>query len=484
MTVIEELLATVKAQQQTIATLTIKLEETTARLAETNAKLEKANARIAELEEQLHKNSHNSSKPPSSDGYEKPSPKSQRTKSDRKAGGQTGHKGHHMMLADPDRIEPVYPQHCVNCPHCANCSKLKVHDTCYAVDVVIRKETVKYEIMECDCGGVREVAKRPAGINGSVTYGNRLKALVCVLNTKGMVAMKNLCEIIQGLTDMKPSIGTVSNMLHSAAVQAKMLVDGFPPELHKTPVVHCDETGLRVNGKLHWVHVISTSGLTYYALSEKRGKQAMDEIGFLASYHGIVVHDFWASYFKATGAEHAMCCAHLLRELTGVFENHPEQIWARELCYELQSMYRAADYYNQHPEIGSRQHYMECLKRNYDQILENGAEQNPLPVKEDGKRGRVKRGKILALIDRLRTYKGEVCRFADNPIVPFTNNQAERDLRMVKMKSKVIGTFRSVQGAKDFLTLKSLTSTAAKAGINAFDALISLFRGQLACGTE
>lgn len=477
MTVIEELMATVRAQQHTIEVLTIKLEET-------NAKLDKANARIAELEDQLQKDSHNSSKPPSSDGYKKPSPKSQRKNSGRKAGGQTGHKGHHMMLDNPDRVETVYPQHCANCPHRAHCGKLKVHDTCYTVDIEIRKETVKYEIIKCNCGGVQEIAKRPAGISGSVTYGNRLKALVCVLNTKGMVAMKNLSEIIQGLTGLKPSVGTVSNMLHSAAVKAKMIVDGFQQKLHENPVVHCDETGLRVNGKLHWVHVISTSGLTYYALSEKRGKQAMDEIGFLASYRGIVVHDFWASYFKATRAEHAMCCAHLLRELTGVFENHPEQTWARELYCELLSMYHAADFYNQHPEIESRQHYMECLKRNYDQILEKGAAQNPLPEKESGKRGRVKRGKIRALIDRLRTYKGEICRFVDNPIVPFTNNQAERDLRMVRMKSKVIGTFRSEQGAKDFLLLKSLTSTAAKAEFTAFDALHSLFQGQLAWRTE
>ncbi len=470
-------MATVRAQQHTIEVLTIKLDET-------NAKLDKANARIAELEDQLQKDSHNSSKPPSSDGYKKPSPKSQRKNSGRKAGGQTGHKGHHMMLDNPDRVETVYPQHCANCPHRAHCGKLKVHDTCYTVDIEIRKETVKYEIMKCNCCGVQEIAKRPAGISGSVTYGNRLKALVCVLNTKGMVAMKNLSEIIQGLTGLKPSVGTVSNMLHSAAVKAKMIVDGFQQKLHENPVVHCDETGLRVNGKLHWVHVISTSGLTYYALSEKRGKQAMDEIGFLASYRGIVVHDFWASYFKATGAEHAMCCAHLLRELTGVFENHPEQTWARELYCELLSMYRAADFYNQHPEIESRQHYMECLKRNYDQILEKGAAQNPLPEKESGKRGRVKRGKIRALIDRLRTYKEEICRFVDDPIVPFTNNQAERDLRMVRMKSKVIGTFRSEQGAKDFLLLKSLTSTAAKAEFTAFDALHSLFQGQLAWRTE
>ena len=224
MTVIEELLETFKAQQQTIDTLTMKLDQ--------------ANARIAELEEQLHKDSHNSSKPPSSDGFDKSSPKSQRKKSGKKAGGQTGHKGHHMTLSKPDRIEAVYPQHCADCPHRTHCGKLKVHDTCYAVDIEIRKETVKYEIMACDCEGVQEVAMRPTGISGSVTYGNCLKALVCVLSTKGMVAMKNLCEIIQGLTGIKLSVGTVSNMLHSAAAKAETIVADFPQKLHKNPVVH------------------------------------------------------------------------------------------------------------------------------------------------------------------------------------------------------------------------------------------------------
>ena len=163
MAAIDELLEIIKIQQKTIETLTAKLEET-------NAKLEKANARIAELEEQLHKNSHNSSKPPSTDGYEKPSPKSQRKKSGKKAGGQNGYKGHNMTLGKPDRIEHVYPQHCLNCPHKENCANLKLHDTCYTVDIIVKKETVKYDIMECDCGGVQEVANRPSGISGTVAY--------------------------------------------------------------------------------------------------------------------------------------------------------------------------------------------------------------------------------------------------------------------------------------------------------------------------
>lgn len=210
----------------------------------------------------------------------------------------------------------------------------------------------------------------------------------------------------------------------------------------------------------------------------------MLDIDFLPGYKGIVVHDFWMSYFKATDAEHAMCGAHLLRELTGIYENHPEQKWARELYDELLSMCRAADLYNRHPGVGSRQHYMDCLKQNYDRILEQAVEQNPIPQKQINQRGKHKKGKIRALIDRLVKYKGEVCRFADNPLVPFTNNQAERDLRMVKMKNKVIGCFRSLTGANNFLTLKSLTSTTAKNGLSAFETLFALFQGNLAWGTE
>ncbi len=210
----------------------------------------------------------------------------------------------------------------------------------------------------------------------------------------------------------------------------------------------------------------------------------MREIGFLPNYHGIVVHDFLTSYFKVTDAQHAMCGAHLLRELTGVFENHPEQTWAKEMYFHLLNMSRVADFYNRNPDVGSREHYMSCLKRSYDEILEKALQQNPLPEKNKGKCGKQKKGKIRALIDRLRNFKNEVCRFADNALVPFTNNQAERDLRMVKMKNKVIGCFRSKEGAKDFLIIKSFTSTAAKNGFTAFRALFLLLSGNFVGGTE
>ena len=466
----EELYEIIAAQQKMIDRLT--------------AEVTALRSRVEELEEQLNKNSRNSSKPPSTDGFDKPAPKSQRKKSGKKAGGQNGHKGHHMALDSFDRTERIYPSRCANCPHRAECGKLRVYYTCYATDVIVQKETVRYQMMECNCDGVHAAAKRPAGINGTVTYGNNLKALICVLSTKGMVAMKNLCEIVEGLTGIRPSEGTVVNMLRSAAMTAESVVSSYPQRLNKIPVVHSDETGIYINGTLHWVHVVCTRNMTYYALSKKRGTKAMYEIDFLPNYHGIVVHDFWKSYFKVTEAKHAMCGAHLLRELTGIYENHPEQTWARDMYHQLLDMCRAADFYNQNPDIGSREQYMDCMKRAYDEIVERASAQNPLPVKAQGKKGRPKRGKIRALIDRLREYKDDICRFADNALVPFTNNQAERDLRMIKVKNKVIGCFRSLEGARNFLTLKSFTSTSAKNGVTAFQALIALFSGQVDSGTE
>ncbi len=473
----EELLEIIAKQQELINKLTVEL-------AKANQRIVELENEVAILKEQLNKNSQNSSKPPSSDGYEKPSPKSQRKSSGRKAGGQKGHKGHHIALENPDRVEKIYPAQCANCPHKNNCENLRVHDSCYVVDVTVKKETVKYQMMECSCNGIYDIAQRPTGIKGTVTYGNNLKALICVLNTKGMVAMKNLCEIIEGLTGIKPSEGTVVNMLRSAAEATRSVVSDFPQKLCENSVVHSDETGIRIDGKLHWVHVVCTGKITYYALSKKRGGEAMREIDFLPNYNGIVVHDFWKPYFKVTDAEHAMCGAHLLRELTGVFENHPEQTWAKEMYNQLLNMERVADFYNRNPNVGSREHYIGCLKRTYDEILEKASEQNPLPEKDKGKRGKQKKGKIRALIDRLRDFKNEICRFADNALVPFTNNQAERDLRMVKMKNKVIGCFRSKESAEDFLLIKSFTSTAAKNGFTAFWALFLLLSGQFVLGTE
>ena len=465
----EEMMEVIKKQNETIS----KQQDIIKKLEE----------RIKELEEQLHKNSHNSSKPPSSDGYNKPLPKSLRNKSGKKPGGQKGHKGSNIEIGRPDKIEMHYPEECLCCQNRDNCQKLSRCDTYYEVDISIKKEVTQHNMMQCCCNGKYTAASRPDGTKGSILYGNKIKSLVCVLNTVGMVAIDNLRNIINGVTGLKISTGTISNMLKKAGEKAKEYMNEIKSELLKSPVVHCDETGIRVNGKLEWVHVISNKLRTYYALSTKRGKGAMDDIGFLSNYNGIVVHDFWSPYFIATNAEHAMCCAHIVRELIGIFENHPNQIWANEMYHELFSMYQAADLYNQNPDKGSRDFYIGVLLSNYDKILDRAELQNPLEQNPD-KKGRKKRGKIRCLIDRLRKYKNEICRFATVEYVPFSNNQAERDLRMAKLKNKVSGCLRTELGAEHFLAIKSVVSSAVKSGFSAFDATFKLLSNRLSLGTE
>ena len=341
----EELMALIKKQQEIITKLQDEIEN---------------------LKDKLNKNSNNSSKPPSSDGYNKPSPKSERKKSSRKPGGQKGHKGANIEVGTSDKIEIHYPKQCLNCPNRETCNKLSKRDTYYIIDVTIKKEVTQHNIMHCCCNGNYFAAQRFDGIKGSVAYGNNLRSLVCVLNTVGMVAIDNLHNIISGLSGVKISTGTISNILKNAGEKAKAFLDGIKNQLLKSPVVHCDETGIRVNGKLEWVHVISDSLRTLYFLSLKRGSEAMDAMGFLRNYGGIVVHDFWNPYFKTTNAKHAMCCAHLLRELRGIFENHPNQLWANEMYYELLSMHQAVDFYNQNPNDNSKGFYSKRQKYFYN----------------------------------------------------------------------------------------------------------------------
>lgn len=437
--------------------------------------LEAAKKRIAELEEQLGKNSRNSHKSPSSDGYTKPSPKSLRPKSGKKAGGQKGHKGTNIKIEKVDRIEKHYPEKCQNCPNKENCEKLHCNDTCYTVDIIVQKEIVKHEVLCAVCGEETLQGKRPEGIKGTVSYGNKLKAFVCTLNTVGMVAEKNITNILEGFLGIKPSTGTIQNMLSCAGEKAKQYVGEIKEKLLNSPVLHCDETGLRVAGKLHWAHVISNNQYTFYALSQKRGLQAMNDMGVLPQYHGVVVHDFFKPYFKAAAnAGHAMCCAHILRELVGVYEKHNEQIWAREMFQQLISINRSVDFYKKNPDVKSREHYINYQKGEYDKILDKAIQQNPLS-EPNPKNGKIKKGKIRALIDRLVNYKKEILCFSDNFLVPFSNNQAERDLRMIKLKIKVAGCMRTFIGTENFLAIKSILSTSNKHGISSFHALFAMF---------
>ena len=240
---------------------------------------------------------------------------------------------------------------------------------------------------------------------------------------------------------------------------------------------HFDETGTRVDKKLWWVHDASNCEFTYLDISPKRGHLGMEQCGVLPSFHGIAMHDCWASYWNYKDCRHAVCCAHLLRELTGIAENHPQQKWAVAFIDLLLEMKKIKD---KAVEAGkeslSYYHYHKFDKR-YNELIKQARGENPLPVVTEKKRGRKKKGKILALVERLDNHKASVCLFIHNFMVPFDNNQAERDIRMIKVKTKVSGCFRSEDGARDYLKIMSYVGTAHKQGHNAYDAIRKAFSG-------
>ena len=440
------------------------------------------NQTIQELREQLNKNSKNSSKPPSSDGFKRPAPKSLRKPSGKKVGGQKGHQGTFLsVLSDPDKIVKHMPSTCEGCPHYKMCKGTAcVAEKRHVIDAVVTVNVVEHQLLEipiCMLHGDTRKGNFPNDVNATVQYGENLQALSVALNTVGAVSVKRTHEILSGVFNIPLATGTISNMVKRCANAVSETVNRIKQKVANSGLGHFDETGTRVDKKLWWVHDASNCEFTYLDISPKRGYLGMEQCGVLPLFHGIAMHDCWASYWSYEDCQHAVCCAHLLRELTGIAENHPEQKWASAFIDLLLEMKKVKD---KAVEVGketlSYYHYHKFDKR-YDELIKQAREENPLPVTTEKKRGRKKKGKILALVERLDNYKVSVCLFIHNFMVPFDNNQAERDLRMIKVKTKVSGCFRSEEGARDYLKIMSYIGTAHKQGHNAYDAIRKAISG-------
>jgi len=443
--------------------------------------LAEAKAEIAELKEQLNKNSQNSSKPPSTDGYKKPAPKSLRKPSGKKQGGQTGHKGSNLKVnIAPTDIEPHMPFACAGCPAYKEC----LGQACAAekrcvIDAAVDVQVTEHRAMElvCPYSNTRIRGEFPANIKAPVQYGDNLKAMVVAFSTVGAVSATRIHEIFGGVFNIPLSTGTIANMVHQFSELLEAPYAALKAAAVNMPVGHFDETGSRVDGHTKWVHVVSNNCLTYLYLDDKRGRSAMERQGVLPNFRGILVHDSLASYWQY-GSGHGLCCAHILRELNGVAENYPEQTWAPSFIKLLLDMKRAKD-----EAVNCRREWLDAKTRNefsrrYGQILRRAYQENPPPSVSIKCKGRRKRGRVLALIDRLKKRKVSVCLFIEKFAVPFDNNQAERDLRMVKVKTKVSGCFRTDQGARDFLRIMSYVGTAKKQGVNAFEAIRQALAGR------
>jgi len=434
------------------------------------AQVAQLTARVTELEARLGMNSANSSKPPSSDGYSKPNPKSLREKSGRKPGGQKGHIGTNLrQVSEPDAVEVHLPACCV-CGCCLDgvaTDHVERRQLFELPEKLLRVTEHRIVAKKCpQCGRViRAVA--PPETSGPVQYGPRFRALLVYLRDYQLLPYKRLtqlCRDVLGAGVCKRTVETAGMQIYDAlapfeeAVRAQLLDEA---------VLHADETGMRVDGKLQWVHSLSARELTLYQAHPKRGGEAIEANGVIPAFKGVLVHDCWGPYFRYSG-EHALCGAHLLRELLGVCENEGHG-WAYELSVLLEMMSKtsaARDATPLSPEL------VDWFERMYDDTLARGKQELAPPKKTSGKRGRAKKSKSANLHERLVTHRNAVLRCLRDPVVPFTNNLAERDIRMVKLRQKTSGCARTFTGAETFARIRSYISTSLKQGQNLFQDIV------------
>lgn len=323
----------------------------TKQVSEMNDTIRELNQTIKELKEQLNKNSKNSSKPPSSDGLKKPpvnKNRSLRQKSGKKQGAQKGHDGTCLsVVADPDFVESHMHSDCVCCPYHDSClDKACIKETRHEIDAEVVVNVTAHQLVvvsNCPLHNCEKAGSFPSDIKATVQYGKNLQSMVVAFNTVGAVSINRTHEILSSVFNIPLSTGTIKNMVTQCADVLKPTYKKICHAVMNLGLIHCDETGTRVDGKTWWVHDVSDMDYTYLSIQKKRGHLGMDAIGILPSFHGIAVHDCWASYWKYPDVEHAVCCAHLLHELNGIIENYPEQTWAPQFKELLLAIKKVRD---------------------------------------------------------------------------------------------------------------------------------------------
>lgn len=436
-------------------------------------------ARLAELERRLNQNSQNSNKPPSSDGHKKPS-RSLRKKSGRRSGGQEGHAGTTLeMVTDPDRVIEYWPEHCNDCGARLGKAGTSGYEARQVHDIPpIKIEVTEHRAMQVGCGKCQHTTQAifPAHIKPGVKYGNGIAALGAYATMYQLLPLERTCEFMRDLFGCEISEGTLVNQMAACVERARPIEAEIKAAVIRAEVAHFDETGARVAGALHWLHVASTPELTYYAFDDGRAGKAFDRIEILPAFKGTGVHDALPSYLKRDFT-HALCNAHLLRELTGI-EESTAQRWPGRLKALLVEMKERVERSKLQGQTQLRADVQRRLEAEYDRLVNRARRANPREEYLEGQRGRPRASPARNLADRLRKHKDSVLRFLRDFRVPFDNNQAERDLRMMKVKQKVSGCFRSLEGARTFATLRGYISTLRKQGHSAYAGLRALLDGR------
>lgn len=436
------------------------------KLLEENAQLKAENA---ELRRRLGLDSRNSHKPPSSDGYRKKAVKPGLPKAEKAKGGQAGHAGKTLKRVEtPEHVKVHLPGQCQCCgrPFAPD----EAHEIVQSRQVFDLPEpkldVTEHRLAQVVCCGRVQRGDYPPHVTAVVQYGPGVRAWVTKLSVDHKMPLEQISQLFEDLYGYDLNTATVEDALERAYALAEPVEAQIIALLKAEDCVHFDETGLRVAGKLHWLHVAATETLTHLFVHEKRGAEALtDEASVLKDFNGTAVHDCWSPYFNFKLARHVLCGAHLLRELWGLWENGSQ--WAEAMHGFLLGLYKMP-----RPVVDP-----DATRLRYRSILEQADREEPPP--QPGKRGKPKQSKGRNLLNRLREHEDGVLAFALAADIPFTNNQAERDLRPAKVKQKVSGCFRTPAGAHTYARIQAVISTFRKQGLNVLTTLRVLFSSTL-----
>ena len=470
--------------EATVAVQAVVIAELRAVNAEQARLIAALQTRVVELERRLGKDSSNSSKPPSSDGLRKPARAERRNAEQtegRRPGKQPGAPGAHLAQVErPDEVVEHAPERCGGCGADLAGAVVVGVEARQVFDLPALRLCVaehRAERRHCACG-TTTAGRFPEHVRAAACYGPGVRALVCYLCVPQHLPVDRAAQLLADVLGASVATGTLAAILAEGAVGLDGFLATVRDRLAAAPVAHFDETGARVAGRLHWVHSASTGSLSLFTVHAKRGKVAMDQAGVLPRFAGVAVHDGWAPYWRYEHVTHALCGAHLLRELEGVAEE-PGQGWAAGMAELLVDAKLAADRARAADACRVEDAGRARLHARYRRLLADGQRANPPPQPTPGGRGRRQpRSPAGRLLARLDTHRDEVLRCLDDTRLPFDNNQAERDLRMVKLQQKISGCWRTPAGAEAFLALRSYLATARKHGMNPLVVLGQLFQGQ------
>ena len=438
---------------------------------------------VKTLQGYVAKTSQNSSLPPSSDRFSRQSKsRSLRKRSGKKPGGQSGHQGHTLqMSAEPTEvIELAKVTHCQHCQAdlseraAQSIERRQVMDVAPPPPLQVRQYEGEWKL--CPHCQRYTCASFPEGVSAPVQYGPRVAALAVYLTTQQLLPRRRTRDVLADLLGVSVSEGTLTAWLKRAAGRLLPIEEQIKTALSRAKVIHQDETGLYVMGKRVWMHVTSTRTLTHSQVHRSRGHQALDEIGILAHFHGTSVHDAWAAYFRYECIQ-SLCCVHILRELK--FLSHELGLWwPAKMEGLLLKMKHATETARAQGHSSLSAPDVQAFQAAFLRLLDEGDCVHPRAPTPAGKRGKAKQHPARNLLDRLRKHQDAVLAFLYDLAVPFDNNLAERDVRMVKVQQKVSGTFRSDDGAISFARIRGYVSTLRKQGQPIYSALEATLRDQ------